>query len=264
MLARLGFSDRPGTDQPALAAVYAAWCRSVPFDNLTKRIHLAARVPSPFPNMRPDVYFGSYLRHGTGGTCWPTAGALHALLRALGFDARRASAAMRDDRTGPVHTHGTVVVRIEGTTALADVGMAMAAPLPLVRGEETSDPDAVSTVRAEPVGDLWRIWWVNPPTGEVIGCLLLADDVDAKHYAARYEASRETSPFNTMLYAARRESDRWLTIARGCRFERTRTGTVSSGPLGDERDRVLVEELGYSEEIVAALPPDEEPPVRSA
>jgi hypothetical protein len=93
----------------------------------------------------------------------------------------------------------------------------------------------------------------------MLGCLLLDDDVTADHYLTRYEASRELSPFNTGVYATRSGTDIRVTVAFGQRWER-RAGGITVAPLGDDRDRVLVEEFGYSESIVSRLPPDDPRP----
>jgi hypothetical protein len=130
---------------------------------------------------------------------------------------------------------------------------------PVVRGVETELDDPIHRVRVEPVGDLWRVWWTHPFLDEMLGCLLLADDVEAEHYLARYEWSRGQSPFNTALYSTRNAPASRVTLAFGQRFERHASGTTSEPLEGDERVRVLVEEFGYSEEIVAALPPHDPP-----
>jgi hypothetical protein len=174
----------------------------------------------------------------------------------LDFDARRGSAAMYDDRTGPIHTHGTTIVRLDGTDYWVDSSMLTNVPLPLIPDDATSIEDAVGPVRAEPVDDLWRVWWTSAVNGEDIGCLLLDDDASAAHYLARYEASRDVSPFNTVLYATRNTVDARVSLLAGTRFERTAAG-ITNAPMGDDRARFLIEEFGYSEEIVAALPPDE-------
>ena len=258
VLARLGVSDRPAPDRAGLEALYRAWCRAVPFDNLVKRIHLVGGSAAPFPNGDPEWFLRSFVRDGTGGTCWPGSGGLHALLFALGFDARRGSAAMYDNLSGPIHTHGTVIVRIDGVDHWVDSSMLTNGPLPLRRGAETQRPDPVSPVRAEAVGDLWRIWWTGAGDGAHIGCLLLDDDVSADHFLARYEASRDMSPFNTRLYATRNGANTRVTIGGATRYERTATGITSTELV--DRDRVLVEEFGFSEAIVAQLPPDDPRP----
>jgi N-hydroxyarylamine O-acetyltransferase len=257
VLDRLGFSDAPASDFDGLAAVYTAWCDHVSFDNVVKRIHLASGSAEPIPNGPPETFFASYLRHGSGGTCWPSSGALYALLTALGFDARRGSGAMRDDLSGPIHSHGTVIVRLDEREYWVDTSMLTRRVLPIERGKDATLDDPIHAARVEPVGDLWRVWWTHNFLDEMLGCLLLDDNVTGEHYLARYEWSRGQSPFNTALYATRSFEDRRVTLAYGHRFERRAEGVSSSPLAGSERTRTLVEEFGYSEEIVAALPPDD-------
>jgi hypothetical protein len=133
---------------------------------------------------------------------------------------------------------------------------------PVIPHTETALDDPVHQTRVEPVDGLWRVWWTHPFLDEMLGCLLLDDDVTADHYLARYEWSRETSPFNTRLHATRNVGDARVTFAFGQRFER-RANHVEARELGDERVAILVEEFGYSEEIVSSLPPDEPWPVPS-
>ena len=258
VLDRLGLSDAPARDLDGLGRVYAAWCDHVSFDNVVKRIHLASGSAEPIPNGPPEAFFASYLRHGTGGTCWPSSGALYALLTTLGFDARRGSGAMRDDLSGPIHSHGTVIVRVDERDYWVDTSMLTRRVFPVQRGKETTLDDPIHAVRVEPVGSLWRVWWTHNFLDEMLGCLLLDDNVTGEHYLARYEWSRGQSPFNTALYATRSFEHRRVTLAFGQRFERV-AGGVTSRPIVDEDDRrqVLVEEFGYSEAIVAALPIDD-------
>jgi N-hydroxyarylamine O-acetyltransferase len=260
VLERLGFSDRPAPDRAGLDAVYFAWSRRVPFDNVVKRIHLVSGSDEPFPNGPPEAFLASYLRDGTGGTCWPSSGGLHALLVELGFDARRGSAAMYDNLSGPIHTHGTVIVRLDGVDYWADTSMLTDRVFPVVRGEETHLDDPLHPIRVEPVDQLWRVWWPHPFLDDRIGCLLLDDDVTADHYLARYEFSRGMSPFNVSLHATHNFDGARVTMAFGQRFERRVDSTTSKPLHADERRQVLIEEFGYSESIVAQLPEDEPDP----
>jgi N-hydroxyarylamine O-acetyltransferase len=255
VLDRMGLGERPAPDKDGLDTVYAAWCERVPFDNLIKRIHLAGGSTEPLPNGQAAAFWNLYLRHGTGGTCWPSSNALHALLVSLGFTTRRGSAAMYDDRTGPIHTHGTEIVTVDGFDYWVDSSMLTRVPLPLRRGADTQIPRDFERVRAEPIDDLWRIWWQDNIHDTPIGCLLLADDVDEAHYLARYEASRERSPFNDSVCVTRVTPTSRVTIAKGMRYERDTDG-LQQRELGDDRVKILVEEFGYSEEIVTKLPPD--------
>ncbi len=224
VLARLGFASRPDVDADGLGATYRAWCRRVPFDNLRKRIHLAGADPGPLPGDQPAEFFAAWLRHGTGGTCWPSSRALHALLVALGFHARLASAAMFDNLFGPQHTHGTCIVRTDSREFWVDTSMLTDRVIPLARGAPTVVDDSLHPVRVEPVGNLWRVWWEGTNSHDPIPCLLLDDDVDGAHYSARYERSREHSPFNTTLTTNRNVDGARLAIRSGLSIVRTATG----------------------------------------
>src|SRR4051812_48928349 len=89
VLTKLGFAGAPGPTVESLRTIYAAWCRHVPFDNVRKLIHVRAENPGPLPGNTPEDFFGAWLKHGTGGTCWSGAGAFFALLASLGFNVRR-------------------------------------------------------------------------------------------------------------------------------------------------------------------------------
>ncbi|MDZ4827810.1 MAG: hypothetical protein SGJ13_15305 [Actinomycetota bacterium] len=193
VLARLGV-DGVEPDRVGLDAVYLAWCHHVPFDNLVKRVDLVAQA-SRFRNDEPEAFFALWLAHGCGGTCWPSSRALGALLHTLGFEVRLGSAAMMDEIVGPIHSHGTVLARVGGEVLWVDSSMLTDAPVLLVAGEHTALEHPVRPVRVEPVDDRWRVRWRSGGLDMELGCLLLADDVDGAHYSARYEWSRENSPF---------------------------------------------------------------------
>jgi N-hydroxyarylamine O-acetyltransferase len=211
VLDRLGFSGTPTVDRPGLDAVYLAWCRTVPFDNVIKRIDIVGGT-APFRNDLPEDFFALFLAHGTGGTCWPSTRALAALLRSIGFDVRLGSASMADDVAGRVHTHGTILATLDDELLWVDTSMLTDVPVPLVRGAATALAHPFRPVRVEPVDDLWRVHWMQSARPASMGCLLLDDDVDGDHYSARYEWSRGWSPFNTSLSRPRTAtttSSRW-------------------------------------------------------
>jgi len=260
VLERLGFAAPVEPDRAGLDAVYLAWCRRVPFDNLVKRIDVVAGT-APFRNDRPEAFFDLWLAHGTGGTCWPSSRALGALLHSVGFTVRLGSASMADDVAGKVHSHGTILAAIDDTLWWVDSSMLTDEPVPLVRGEQTALAHPVRPVRVEPVDDLWRVYWCTGVGAGEMGCLLLDDDVDGEHYSARYEWSRGWSPFNTGVYATRNRPDEVITFWAGRRDVMDVHCHTPGTTLDPEKRRaVLVEDFGYSEEIVDALPPDDRPP----
>jgi len=259
VLARLGV-DGVEPDRVGLDAVYLAWCHHVPFDNLVKRVDLVAQA-SRFRNDEPEAFFALWLAHGCGGTCWPSSRALGALLHTLGFEVRLGSAAMMDEIVGPIHSHGTVLARVGGEVLWVDSSMLTDAPVLLVAGEHTALEHPVRPVRVEPVDDRWRVRWRSGGLDMELGCLLLADDVDGAHYSARYEWSRENSPFNAGVYATVNRPEAVLSFAMGRRVVLDANGyTTGDPPTAQERRAVLVDEFGYSEELADALPPDALPP----
>ncbi|NJN51406.1 MAG: hypothetical protein HC809_06115, partial [Gammaproteobacteria bacterium] len=94
VLERLRMPAYPENSPRGLEALYRAWCRNVPFDNIRKLIALRANHSGPLPGDDPQEFLEAFLAHGVGGTCWAGNGALCTLLQALGFDATRAVATM--------------------------------------------------------------------------------------------------------------------------------------------------------------------------
>ncbi len=254
VLARLAIAA-PRPDADGLAALYLAWCRQVPWDNLQKRITIAAGRPL-LAGAEPVEFFESFLRDGTGGTCWPSGGALHALLAALGFDARRVIGAMHPERSGRFANHGSEIVRADGEEWLVDSSMLNERPLPLRRGEATAIEHALHPMRAEPRDDaLWLVTWSSYTGPEPIRCLLFQDDVAHESYLERYEASRSWG-FSTYLTFRKNLADGVLSL-RGTKRSLKRVAVGLEEGVVADRGEMLVREAGLSAELVARIPDDE-------
>ena len=253
-LARLGFTAPPPVTVNGLSALYAAWDRCVPFDNLQKRLALATGPAAALPCATPEEFFARYFAHGTGATCWPSSAALHALLRACGFDAIRLAGTMAPSGVG----HASVLVRVAGQELLVDTWMGEC-PLPLppvgtVPGVE------VAGGRVELYGPLWRVWYLHPARDEQCSFEVKERDVALPRVLAGYEASRTNSRFNTRLFARKNVVGGVVCITRGARYVRDADGLTRRELAPKEVTQCLIEEFGYSEEIVARLPPDEPAP----
>jgi N-hydroxyarylamine O-acetyltransferase len=247
VLARLGLSNvRPDPD--TLQQLYRAWCRSVPFDNVRKRIALRAGNSEALPGGTAEDFFGAWLAHGTGGTCWPTSNALYALLRECGFAVRRIAASMHDI---DVPNHGSVVVRFAGEDYLVDSSILCETILPLRRGERVQRDDPVHPIIVEPVDDSFRIWFAFTMNTDSMPCRLLRDPVDHAFYLERYEASRGLSPFNDRLYARRNLEDAVVSYVDSTRFVKTPAGVEGAELSVAEIAAGLVRDLGLSEALVA-------------
>jgi N-hydroxyarylamine O-acetyltransferase len=249
-LSRLGFSSAPKPDRAGLDALYLAWCRNVPFDNVRKRIALAQGGSEPLPGGRPEDFLSAWLEHGTGGTCWPSSNGLHALVAACGFDVRRISGSMFDRND---HNHGSLIVRLDGAEWMVDSSIENDVPIPLERGVARAIDDPIHPIRVEPVGESFRVHWGMTQSTDTLPCRLMQDPVDEAFYLERYEISRGYSVFNNALYARKNFPGRLVSFIGRKRHEKTAGGVVS-GELSDTELRgALVEELGYSEPIVAEL-----------
>jgi len=265
VLARLGLAEPPAPDRAGLDRLNAAFCRHVPNDNVQKRIWLAGERAGPVTGGDPVEFFENFLAHGTGGTCFPVAGGLCALLRAAGFDARRVTGSVIREGIEPDANHGSVRVRVSGADYLADPQHGAFAVLPVVPGRESSTGDGIHDVRAVPAGagfELLNFPGANREEPVRIrfdpARWLVDHDFFLEHYALSARRDRKRSPFNEALYVSKRFPDSIVVLWRGSRIDVAADNSVTRAEITvAERDRILVEELGLSEAIVAAIPPDE-------
>lgn len=258
VLQKLGFSRAPSVDLAGLAAVYGAWCRRVPFDNVRKLIHVRAKDASPLPGGDPNDFFQNWLRHGTGGTCWASNGALQALLVSLGFPSVRGVGTMLVVPNLPPN-HGTVVTAFDGVNYLTDASMLHDEPLPLVADAELTH-GAWRARMFERDGHSMVAWFpLMRPEG--LDCKINHFPAAAGEFNERHEATRDWSPFNYELNTRKIIGDRTVGIVLGGRAEFNRDGKYSHTPLdANARLKCMIEELGYSEEIARQVPPDEKTP----
>lgn len=245
-VARLGLSRAAEPSEQRLFALYAAWCRSVPFDNVRKMLALRSTAAT-LPAIAANDFFEGWLAHGTGATCWPSSNALFALLIADGFRARRIAGSMRD--SGVVN-HGSIKVRLGDRDWLVDSSMLLGEPLPLDSAQYRRDD--LFGAEVEPVDGTHVVWFEVPPHVNGYPCRLLVDDVDHAYYVDRYAESRERSAFNARLYA-RRNRDGGTVVLRGTtRFVRESTGVTQSELDRDGVMQALVQDIGIARDVVRA------------
>ena len=90
VLSKLGIDGVSlSTDLEGLKAVYGAWCRKIPFDNIQKLIHLESGNQAPLPGMIPQIFlkdgFDSERVVPVGGAAMPfTVFFYHLVLRPSG------------------------------------------------------------------------------------------------------------------------------------------------------------------------------------
>lgn len=260
ILSEFGLSKRPSIDLDGLKELYGAWCRNVPFDNLRKLIHVTEQNPAPLPGDNALDFFNAWLAHRTGGTCWSGNGALQALLYSLGFPAIRGVATMLVVPDLPPN-HGTVLVEMNDTRYMCDASIQHELPLQLDQNHPPDLEEFRWKLRLRHADNKWHIWWQPLHMLEGLECRL--DFFPATHaeFQERYEMSRGWSPFNYELQTRKIIGDKTIGIGRGVYVELNTKGESTSRTISpEERQKLLVERLGYSEEIASKLPADRPTP----
>jgi len=243
--ARLGIAPAPPT-LDFLEAVYAAWCRRVPFDNVRKLIALREAAPPPLPGTQAADFFQHWLAHGTGGTCWSSSNALYMLVTALGFTARRIAGSMRD--LGII-THGSTVVTIDGRDWLVDSSALTQRPVPLFTGPYL-DPDPAFATTWTMDGDTHLLRFGAAPGPEHTVCRFMIDYIDHAYLDAAHERSRGFGRFNEITYARRNVADGFLVLSSAVRYHRTADGTDVRSLNRDALLRSLADDFGIGPDVL--------------
>lgn len=261
VLAKLGLTGRPTLDLAGLNTLFAAYCGSIPFDNIQKRVWFAGDQTTPLTGGNPAEFFEDWLVHGTGGTCWPINGGMCALVHSLGFDARRIAGSVIVERYPHGANHGSVIVTLDGIDYVIDPCYGSFKVLRLVPGRHASAGKGIHKIRAVPTGGGFKIFFYMSHNREVPLTFRTEpehDPVDHAFFLTRYNWTKKNGVFNDALYFCRRFPDRILTIGRKNRFTVAADGAFTKTEIADaERKSALVDEFGLSEEIVEALPPDD-------
>jgi arylamine N-acetyltransferase len=259
VIKKLTGGPQPSLDMEGLAALYDAWCRKIPFDNLLKRISLE-RGDSLLPGDDPDLFFRNWLYHGVGGTCWAGSNALCALLRSLGFAARRAVATMHRGRSDTPN-HGTVIVRLEQHSYLVDTSMLHRRPLPLPEAgclPPCSDSGGIDWVK---YGNPMTLRWQPLHMPEGCLCTLWRRKVSRRHFCRENQRTRRWSPFNFSIHTRIIKGDVTVGIAEGHLLHIAADGAWTRTPATfEEIRRFLGRELGVSDYFLERLPPDRSTP----
>lgn len=260
IVVKLGFARRPAPTLDSLHQIYGAWCRKVPFDNVRKMIHLRANAAGPLPGDNAADFFNAWVNHGTGGTCWAGNGALHAFLVSLGFSAKRGIGTMLTSPNVPPN-HGTVLVDLDGGRYVVDASILHGAALRL---DETAVTEVVHPawgVRCEHRDGRWHIFWRPLHSPDGIDCRIERLEATRSEFQEAHERTRPWSPFNFEVSVRLLQNESVVGAAFGQRITIDSGGGFTHSPIGQEaRNRLLIERIGMSEEIVCQLPPDTQTP----
>lgn len=252
----------PTIDLAGLASIYGAWCRSVPFDNVLKRLWLEERWPGRLPGSTAVDFFRDWIEYRTGGTCWAGNGALFALLRALGFRVELGAATMLSAPDTPGPNHGTVVASLDEGRFLCDASILSGSPLRLPEPGET--PPAPAALPAVQVIDgrtvvLWRT--VRQPEG--FPCRIERIGLDAAAWDALHQHTGTWSPFNYATSARLERGGDAIGYGAGLTYRIGPDGAFETRPADRHAMvRFLAEVLDIDAAVADRLPEDRPVPPR--
>lgn len=256
VLERLGLPRAPEPDLAGLDALYSAYCRRVPFDNVQKRVFLSRGGVGPMPGSVAEEFWTAWLTHGTGGTCWAGSGALGAMLASCGFTVYRTFATMAPGPHSKEPTHGTLVVDLDGERFLVDHSTTNGVALPLDGRARDGALGGARIVRSES-GDTLLLWRPLHAPAEM-PCRVDVIGVSDDAFRERHEATRGWGLFNPALYLRVARPEGIVGIFMGRRIVLRFDGTMTARQLDAEgRVRALVEDAGISEEMARSVPVDE-------
>jgi N-hydroxyarylamine O-acetyltransferase len=260
VLGKVGLKTKPTLDLAGLNALYAALCAGIPFDNVQKRIWFSTDRTKPSTGGDPIEFFENWVRHGTGGTCWPVNGGMYALARALGFRAHRIAGSVIIPGYPAGANHGSVLVNLDGVEYIFDLVLGAFKVLPLVTGRSASTGTGIHDVQVVPLEDgafelIFRLGWA--PVSLPFRTEPEHDPVDHAFFLARYDNANRVGFFNDTLLITRRFANSIVTIGRMNKIVVSADGVLTKTELTTaQRDEALVQELGLSPEVVSMIPPD--------
>lgn len=260
ILSKLGSERKPECSLDGLSLLYDLWCSKVPFDNSRKLIHLRFEKSGPLPGTSAVDFFESWLKHGSGGTCWAGNGAWLALLNSLGFDAIGAVATMLVAPHLPPN-HASVIVTIENEIYLVDASILHKKPLKLAPETESANlqslgyPSWLNHVNFE--SGRWQVFWQPLHKYNQINCRIEYYPAKEGEFETKHEETRAWSPFNYEHTIRAARGNTFLGLAdrqKACILE---NGQITREDLSKEaRKKFLIEEMLLSEELVEQLPED--------
>jgi N-hydroxyarylamine O-acetyltransferase len=205
-LARINYPGIPAVSLQTLGELQQAHLLHVPFENLD--IHTGRRIELT----------GSYdklVGQGRGGFCYELNGAFAELLRELGFPVRLVSARVYSPTSGfgPEFDHLALLVSLEGTDYLVDVGFGVFSFGPLQIGLDAEQRDPRGVFRIERHDEQY----------------LVVKKFDGAGFVPEYlfsQTPRELDEFQDMCHFHQTSPDSHFTQKRLCSMA-TRQGRVT-------------------------------------
>lgn len=206
-LAKIGFDGEAGAALATLEDIVRLHVAAFPFEALD------VQLGSP-PGLDPAAHFAKLVENGRGGWCYEQNGLLGDMLRAVGFEVTRLSAAVMRDLRGDASRGTHLALRVDlDRPYLVDAGFggSLTRPLPLEGGEWTDGPFRVALTKLD--DGYWRF---SEKLGEADAFSFdFRDEPADEDELARlceWQGTASDSNFVINLVAQRRDGDTHRTL----------------------------------------------------
>ena len=161
-------ADAPPT-LDTLNALVSAYTRQLPWESASRIVrrsqHRAAHDCAHFG----EDFWLSHFEHGGGGTCYESNYAFFGLLRRMGY----AGYLTINDMGESIGCHSAIVIVVDGSKALVDVGFPLYVIVPIDAERETNAACPIMRYSLRPVGD--DQYQLRRELGERVHAFLLQD-----------------------------------------------------------------------------------------
>lgn len=143
-LDKIGFVGPVEPSYEALRQIQKKHLFKIPFENLD--IHYGKEI-----KLVPEYFFNKIVNKSRGGFCYELNGLFYELLKSIGFEAYLISAKVNMGKSlfSPEYDHMAIIVKIDGTKHLVDVGFGEFAFEPLTLIDNKVQKDLRTTYKVE-------------------------------------------------------------------------------------------------------------------
>ena len=153
--------------------------------------------------------------------------------------------------------HATVMVRTSGENYLIDSSLLCGEPLLIHEENETVIPHPAWGLSCAKREGRWHIAWRPLHKTDGFDCRIEHFEAEDSDYQSLHESTRPWSPFNYELIIRANRGDEVVGASFGQLVTLAGDGSVIRKPMTtEEREQLLLEKIGLSEEIVSRLPAD--------
>lgn len=149
VLQHFGLTETPRPDLATLRTLVARYTRTVPWESASRIVRRAQHESAEQCAIIGADFWDSHFEQGTGGTCYESNYAFFSLLLRLGYQGYLTINNMGE----AIGCHSAIIVVLERTKYLVDVGYPVHAVLPLNVQHKTKTENPIMNYTVEPLGE---------------------------------------------------------------------------------------------------------------